>query len=405
MEGLPFALIATVSAVLYKNLNYDNTKIAFYTSLFTLPWSCKLLVSPLLETLASRRSLILFSEATMAILFLLLAYSLLLPGFFYLSIIIFFLLACLAMIHDMNADGFYILQLENKTQAHFIGIRSICYQLGKLFGQGGLIALAGLLFAYKGIINSWQWVFLLVAMLILFLTAYHYFLLPKETMVTPDQKQHSTGAMNSFKQVFKEFILLPHLSALISFALLYEFPETLLIKIFPLFLLDNTTKGGLALSTADVGLIYGTIGTFSLLIGILCSSFILERISLQRCLTPFTFIYVLTSSGYWILSLLTQPSLWLISVIIVLTHLGYGIVNGAYMFYLLQTFTKGSYPMSLYAIATSLMLVSITLGGAISGYLQTLFGYQHFFLLIIILSACLIILAYYNSKVVLRNNS
>lgn len=46
--------------------------------------------------------------------------------------------------------------------------------------------------------------------------------------------------------------------------LLYRFPEAQLAKLVTPFLVDPREVGGLGLSTAEIGLVYGTIGTIGL---------------------------------------------------------------------------------------------------------------------------------------------
>ena len=54
-EGLPNALVASVSVVLYKNLEVSNTDIAFYTGWLYLPWVIKPLWSPVVDLMNTRR--------------------------------------------------------------------------------------------------------------------------------------------------------------------------------------------------------------------------------------------------------------------------------------------------------------------------------------------------------------
>ena len=49
--------------------------------------------------------------------------------------------------------------------------------------------------------------------------------------------------------------------------LLYRFPEAQLAKLVTPFLVDPREVGGLGLSTAEIGLVYRTIGTIGLTLG------------------------------------------------------------------------------------------------------------------------------------------
>ncbi len=54
-QGLPYALVMTVSVVLYKNLGISNAANAFWTSWLGLPWVIKPLWSPVVDILKTRR--------------------------------------------------------------------------------------------------------------------------------------------------------------------------------------------------------------------------------------------------------------------------------------------------------------------------------------------------------------
>ena len=54
-QGLPFAVVNTMSVVLYKSLGVSNADIAFYTSWLYLPWVLKPLWSPVVDILSTRR--------------------------------------------------------------------------------------------------------------------------------------------------------------------------------------------------------------------------------------------------------------------------------------------------------------------------------------------------------------
>jgi MFS transporter, PAT family, beta-lactamase induction signal transducer AmpG len=84
-----------------------------------------------------------------------------------------------------------------------------------------------------------------------------------------------------------------------------------------------------------------------------------------------------------------------LALFISFAQFGFGLSNGAYVLYLLNIFTKGAYPMSMYTIATALMMLGISLGGAVSGFVQSLLGYNGFFLWIIMINLGLVVMAFY----------
>lgn len=119
MQGLPFALVVFVSSILYKHFDLSNTDIAFYTSLLLLPWFLKPFLSPILEVIATKRTLVLCMEYGFALLCFLLMLSLSMPNFFMMSILLFGLIALTSAMHDITSDGLYI------WRVYLIRIKSI----------------------------------------------------------------------------------------------------------------------------------------------------------------------------------------------------------------------------------------------------------------------------------------
>ena len=55
IQGLPFAIVNSVSVIVYKSLGVSNADIAFYTAWLYLPWVIKPLWSPVVDILRTRR--------------------------------------------------------------------------------------------------------------------------------------------------------------------------------------------------------------------------------------------------------------------------------------------------------------------------------------------------------------
>lgn len=399
MEALPYVLVTAVSTVFYKTFNFSNAAIAFYTSLFTLPWLFKPALAPMLEKLASKRILTVLAEFALVVLFFLLATSLYLKNFFYPTILVFFMIAIASTIHDMNADGLYIISLEEKAQAHFIGIRTLFYQAGKLACQGALVSIAGFLIIHFDNRAGWQVAFALLASVTLALALYHTKILPQGEIKVASK---GTQALHSFSEIFTDLKNSPHIISKLFFALFYNFSEAQLAKIVPLFLLDKISNGGLGLSIEQVGMLYGGLGVTGMLCGIIASGFILSRVPLKTCLVPITILVGISNLGYLLLSIYGFQQLALISLFVVTAHVCFGLCNGAYMMYLLRYFGQGRYPMSFYAIGTAVMGLGYTFGGMASGYVQKALGYTHFFYWILLVDIGIALLTVYNSKKVLK---
>ena len=142
-EGIPYVVAMTVAVIMFKRLGISNTDIALYTSWLYLPWVIKPLWSPVVDLFKTKRWWIVVMQLLIGAGLGGVALAIPLPGFFKITLIFLWLLAFSSATHDISADGFYMLGLNEHQQAYFVGIRSTFYRIAMITGQGLLIILAG----------------------------------------------------------------------------------------------------------------------------------------------------------------------------------------------------------------------------------------------------------------------
>ncbi len=142
-EGVPYVVAMTVAVIMFKRLGISNTDIALYTSWLYLPWVIKPLWSPVVDLFKTKRWWIIFMQLVIGAALGGVALAIPLPGYFKITLIFLWLLAFSSATHDISADGFYMLGLNEHQQAYFVGIRSTFYRIAMITGQGLLIILAG----------------------------------------------------------------------------------------------------------------------------------------------------------------------------------------------------------------------------------------------------------------------
>ena len=142
-EGIPYVVVMTVSVIMFKRLGISNTDIALYTGWLYLPWVIKPLWSPIVDLLKTKRWWIIIMQLIIGAALGGIALAIPLPVFFKVTLIFMWLLAFSSATHDIAADGFYMLGLNEHQQAYFVGIRSTFYRIAMITGQGLLIILAG----------------------------------------------------------------------------------------------------------------------------------------------------------------------------------------------------------------------------------------------------------------------
>ena len=151
IQGLPFAIVNSVSVIVYKSLGVSNADIAFYTAWLYLPWVIKPLWSPVVDILRTRRWWIWTMQLLMGAGFAGVGLTLPLPMFFQASLAIFYLVAFASATHDIAADGYYLLATTEKEQSFYVGIRSTFFRIANIFGQGLLVILAGVIQSNTGL--------------------------------------------------------------------------------------------------------------------------------------------------------------------------------------------------------------------------------------------------------------
>ena len=97
---------------------------------------------------------------------------------------------------------------------------------------------------------------------------------------------------------------------------------------------------------------------------------------------------------YIYLSYYQVDGLWLINTSIFIEQFGYGFGFTAYTLYMLY-FCRGKFQTSHYAICTGFMAASMMLPGMVSGWLQSILGYQNFFIFVLITCIITFVVTYF----------
>jgi PAT family beta-lactamase induction signal transducer AmpG len=383
-EGIPYVVAMTVAVIMYKRLGISNTDIALYTSWLYLPWVIKPFWSPFVDIIKTKRWWIVTMQLLIGAGLAGVAFLIPMPFFFQATLAVFWLIAFSSATHDIAADGFYMLALDSSEQSFFVGIRSTFYRLAMISGQGLLIIVAGALEHYTGNLRlSWSITFFILAGLFLLFFIYHRFILP-----CPDSDEIKAGGapkeiFREFGMTFASFFRKKGIVLAIVFMLLYRLGEAMLVKMASPFLLDAREVGGLGLSTEQVGVVYGTVGIIALTLGGIVGGIAASRRGLKYWIWPMALSITLPHLAYVYLSWALPTSFVLINIAVAIEQFGYGFGFTAYMLYMIY-FADGEHKTAHYAICTGFMALGMMLPGMIAGWLQTVFGYQHFFIWIMV---------------------
>lgn len=378
-QGIPYIAVMTISVIMYKRFGFSNTDIALYTGWLYLPWVIKPFWSPFIDIFSTKRRWILAMQMAVAAAFACIALTVGGPLFFRLSLAAFWLVAFISATHDIAADGYYMLALDEKQQSFYVGIRSTFYRIASVVGQGALVVAAGEIETRTGdIALAWRMVFYLLSALFLIFALYHAWSLPKaETQ--PARKNTPSEIAREFGKVFASFFRKPQTAMAIAFMLLYRLPEAQLVKLITPFLLDPVEKGGLGLTTSQVGWAYGTVGIIGLTLGGIIGGILVARKGLRFWMRPMAWSMSLTCLTFVYLSYAQAPSMAVIDICIFVEQFGYGFGFTAYMLYLIR-FSEGEFATAHYSICTGFMALGMMLPGMAAGWIADIAGYRWFFL-------------------------
>ncbi|MDW8853099.1 MFS transporter [Flavobacterium sp. MMLR14_040] len=380
-SGLPYAVIISVSVIMYKNLGISNEDIGVYTSLLYLPWVIKPLWSPFIELNGTKRKWFLSMQLLISIAFLLVGFTVPSNGFFIMTLAIFWVAAFASASNDIASDGFYLLVLPKEQQSFFLGIRSTFYRLSLLAGNGLIVLFAGYLeHKYGDNTKAWSYTMIAVGLLMTVITVYNFVFTPRnEINSVENNKDHH----QNFATIFVSFFKKKQIGIVLAFILLFRLGESQLLKMLSPFLLDTKDLGGMALDTEAVGIIYGTFGVGALTLGGILGGIAISKQGLTKWMFPMFLAMHIPIIGFILLAYFHPASIHYIYAVVILEQFGYGFGFTGFMMFLIHV-AEGESKTAHYALATGFMALGMMLPGMLSGYIQQYLGYQHFFIWVLL---------------------
>lgn len=395
-EGLPYFIVNVISVTMFKRMGMSNGDLAFYTSLLYLPWTIKPLWSPFVDIIRSKRWWIILMQVIMAASIFALALTLPHPTAeqiatgnisispFAVTLIIFYITAFASATHDIAADGYYMLELDKHRQSLFVGVRNTFYRIGSVFGQGMVVVIAGLLETrYGDIPKAWMMTLIISAVIFGAITIYHSFFLPRPAEDASRETRSASEIFSDFGKTFATFFKKKGVWLAIVFMLLYRLPEAFSVKMLTPFMLDAPEKGGLGLTTAQSGLVYGTVGVIALLLGGILGGVFAARKGLKKSLWPMALSLALPCAVYLFMSAVQPEHIWVVYACVAFDQFGYGFGFTAYTLYMMY-FADGEFKTAHYALCTAFMALSMMLPGMIAGLMQEAMGYTGFFIMVMV---------------------
>lgn len=378
-ESIPNAVVSDTAKFMYNDLGLTPEMLGLVTGSMYLPWVLKPLWSPLVDLVKTKRWWIVAMQLVLGVCFFALAASLHMPNWLFASAAVLWVMAVVSATHDISADGFYMLGLSDQDQAEFTGVRATAYRLAMLCAKGFMVATAGRVTLELGKQQGWSLVMCIPAALFVGVACYHQVALPRPASDRPVRDENFLkGYFGSFGSFFRK----PGIAQAIAFMLLFRFAEAQLLAMVAPFLTGERAEGALHLTTAQVGIAYGTYGVVGIICGGILAGFLVSRFGLRKLYWVLILVMHLPNAGFLYLAFAQPESLPLISAILFLEQFGYGFGFTAYMLFLMY-FSKGESQTSHYAICTGFMALSLMLPQMLSGVVVKHLGFHDFFLYIL----------------------
>jgi PAT family beta-lactamase induction signal transducer AmpG len=396
--GIPYNVINSTAVRMYKSLGFPDSQITVAVGSIGIAWSLKPLWAAFLDMYRTKKFFVISMEVLCGLLFAAIAMSLTAPGFFQISIALFWVAAFASSTQDICADGLYLSSVDKTNQSRFAGLQGTFWVLGKVLASGLLISV---LFALKDAYSwsdqvMWRNVMLTCATTMGILALYNFFALPpgeitkRPTSLNEVASNFLSSAITFFHK--REFW------GMIAFVFLYRLGEGLILMVGQLFMQGSTAQGGLGLTAGQVSDIDSIYGTAAGIMGGLLGGVFIGKMRLSRslwflglCLNVphFTFVFLshYAAAGH---SLDYSTIVTMVSI----EKFGYGFGMVGNMIYMMQQLAPGRCTMTHYAFATALMNLVIVPTAMISGPLADWLGFSTFFVVVMFASVPSVLVAW-----------
>ncbi len=385
-QGLPFMLINFLFAAYLTDIGVKEAWIG-YLNYFGLAWSLKFLWAPAVDFWGTKRRWLVTVEGALVAGFGLLTllmmhgprdaaaadHNVLLQG----AIATLAVLAVLAATHDIAIDGYYMEAITDPgEQAAYTGLRSLAFQVAKLFVRSALLALTGWI--------GWHWGFGVGAITLAILWMFHLAFLPR-VEIARTRRTTVPEAMRGFGRAFLSYLRQPSILLVLALLVTYKLGDQLMFALNTTFLMREV-----GVSKPDLAWIGGLLGSAALTAGSLTSAWAIQKFGWRRSVWPLTLGMNLNIWLYvWLAWSVAQakidpshvaPGLPVVAFIYSFEQFAGGLGSSALIVFALRT-CNPDFKAAHYAIATALASLGGATLGAKAGEIVTQIGYTQLFLL------------------------
>jgi PAT family beta-lactamase induction signal transducer AmpG len=351
-EGFPFGVANDLLPVYFRTAGVSLKDIGLL-SLLGLPWSLKVLWSPLIDRFGDRRAWIGACNLAMAAVLLSLPFF---PpgaiGWTLRALLLSF--TVLSATQDIAIDAFTVGLMSRGQEGPANSVRVAAYRAAIIVAGGGVVALSTTL--------SWSLLFRLAALL--------PFILGLAALRAPRVAITAEARRAVFRPLWF-WLRRPGALAVFLFILTYKVGDASMGPMVKPFWLDR------GLTTAEVGLISTTVGMLASVAGALIGGIWVARLGIYRGLWLLGILQALSNLGYAVVAWadLGRGFVYAASVLESLTG---GLGTAAFLSFLMNVCDR-EHAAVQYALLSAIFGLSRSLSGAFSGWATQRLGYGDYF--------------------------
>jgi len=364
-EGFPFGLLFDAFPVYFRIHGMSLTEIGLL-SVVGLPWTLKFLWAPLVDVWGSRRSWIVTCQGLLALdLGFLLFLDPTAPGSLAWGGLI--ALALLAATQDIAIDAYTIELLDQEEMGPANGLRVSTYRVALIIAGGVFVGAASLV--------GWQVAFLTAAVLLAILALISSRLprIAQGPQRVPVTQSWSTALVHGFLTPLKSFWQRPGVIAVLLFVLLFKLGDMALGPMVRPFWVDRD------FTPLQIGIIPGTVGVVSTILGALLGGRLTKQWGLFRALWVLGVAQAGSNLFYAVTAALPRSDLLMYGASIVESFCG-GLGTAPFLAFLMSICDKRQ-AATQYALLSALFGLGRSLSGGFSGVLTQSVGYATYFTL------------------------
>jgi PAT family beta-lactamase induction signal transducer AmpG len=354
-EGLPFGIFADALPVYLRVHGVSLAGIGML-SLLGLPWTLKVLWSPLVDRFGSRQAWISSCLAVTAVVLYLLPFAdPAEPGLLLWGLLLALTLA--SATQDVAIDAYTIGLLTPGEEGAANGVRVSAYRVALIAAGGGLLLVSGSL--------GWIGAFHLAAgaCVVLALLLWQS---PRLAAVDPQRRQNWIADLRAW-------VVRPGGVAVVAFVLTFKLGDAAMGPMVRPFWVDR------GLTVEEIGLITNTLGVALTIVGALVGGWLTGRVGIVAALFWLGVAQALSNLGYAGAAALDAGRAGIYAASMLESFTG-GLGTAAFLSFLMNVCDKENAAVQ-YAFLSALFGLTRSLAGAVSGWATTELGYAAYFAL------------------------